>query len=103
MDLKDFIKTTLSSIYNGVTETNKELIGDELGNTKEAHFVITPNEQDSLIEFDVALTIASNSSKKKGLSVQVYVANVDGGKVVKDSSQTVSRVKFKIKAHHYIG
>lgn len=99
MDLQDFIKTTLAGIYNGLVETNKEIVGPELGNTKSALFVISSHDKDSLIEFDVALTAESGSSTKGGGSIKVYVADIGSGKEKTSSEQTVSRIKFRIKAH----
>jgi hypothetical protein len=103
MDLKEFIVITLSSIYSGVTETNKKLWGDELGKTKSSSFVITPHDKESLIEFDVALTVESESSRKGSGGLKVYVAELGGGKESANSEQKISKIKFKVKAHQFIG
>lgn len=100
MDLKEFIKTTLSSIHSGLKEINKELGGKEKG--KPAPFSIAREGKESFIEFDVALTVAQQKSKKGKASLLLSVVSLGGEKGQESSEQTVSRIKFTVKADQSI-
>lgn len=105
MDLKEFIKTTLVDIKNGISEANKELAkseGKEMGKDANAYFAIFPHnseKKEGYVAFDVALTISQESKSSGGGKIKIAVAGL-GGEISDASTQEhVSRIKFNILPH----
>ena len=103
MDLEDFIKTSLKSIYLGVTGSNKEIFGEELGKSESSVFVIMHGDKESIVEFDIAVTAEASSKKEGKAGLKIHVAELGGGVNSSQSEQKVSRIKFRVKALSMIG
>lgn len=95
MNLEEFIQKTLTSIYKGVEKTNKKLVADE---KHRGPFSLSADGDSGFIEFDVAVTVESAESKRGKAGLKVYVADASGEGEKTDAEQTVSHIKFKIKA-----
>lgn len=109
MELKDFIKKTLVDIKEGIHEANIELVekqGKKLGVDASALFGIEANNREKThgyISFDIAVTVAEETKKGGGGKIKVAVADL-GGEAEKTASQeNVSRIKFYVIPHTYIG
>jgi len=70
MELHEFIKNTLVSIKNGVSEANKEF--------NSLHF-------------------SSESKKTGGGGIKIYVVDLGGEKSNKNFQENISRIKFSIR------
>lgn len=92
MDIKEFVKTTLSQLCEAIDESSEAL-----------HKNITlshPSDYNKphTIEFDLAVeaTDTSSSGGKGGLKIHVVEAGID--RATATSSTTISRIKFAIRA-----
>lgn len=106
MDLKDFIKETISAIADATEELQAEYLEDGLivnpptdGNgvdvyepKSEVHTFRRIKE----IEFDVAVSAESNTQGGGGAGLKVLSVELKGGAEHARSSGTVSRVQFSI-------
>ena len=92
MDLKEFIKSTLSNIHSGIKEANKDL-----GKKDHVPFSIAREGKESYIEFDVALTVGQQKTKKGKAGLLLNVVSLGGEKGTENTEQTVSRIKFTVK------
>jgi hypothetical protein len=105
MELQTFIRETLTSIINGVAEAQRGLDGKDhnavinpLNNEHMGHAVAAP------IEFDIAVTVAADTTNKGQAStgVKLKVPLVEFGvgagleTVGVDRSGYTSRVRFKV-------
>lgn len=82
MELKEFIKTTLTQIEEGVKEAN----------TKGYKFGFEGED----IAFDVAVIVSSEDEKGGSLKI-AYILEAGGGKKNISSHQEISRIRFKVK------
>jgi hypothetical protein len=109
MELQEFIKNTLVSIKNGVHDANLELAKQEgkiLGQDFAALFVMEPHNREKgqgYITFDVAVTVSQESKKSGGGGLKIAVASLGGEVGNVESQEHVSRIKFHIIPHQYIG
>jgi len=109
MDLQEFIKNTLVSIKNGLHDANVEFAkqeGKELGKDYAALFVMEPHNREKsqgYIIFDVAVTVNQKDDKKGGGGIKIAVANLGGEITSSTSQENISRIKFHIISHSYIG
>jgi len=96
MELKDFVKTTLLSIADGVDEATEQRQKEK----KEAIFQIqrrTIKEETDYINFDVAVTTSTEKSGAAEGSAKVFVvANIGAKGEVTHTTENVSRVKFQV-------
>ena len=79
MELKEFVKTTLVQIEEGV---------------KEAGSMFSVGGED--IQFDVAVIVTSEDEKGGSLKI-AYILEAGGGKKTVSSNQVTSRIQFKVK------
>ncbi len=93
MELQDFIKNTLVSIANGVREANQLYQGPN----KNPFYLMSGSGNESLVVFDVAVTVSKNTGKAAGGGIGIKVANIGGKIDSKQSQENVSRVKFQIR------
>lgn len=92
MRLKDFIKTVIVDIEQGVNEAARETQRHTF--LKNMDFKGTKDEG---IEFDVAVTSSAEASGKVGAEVLSLGAKAEG----KLSNEEVSRVRFKVNVGQY--
>jgi|SRR3989344_4691639 len=100
MELENFIKETLVGIKNGVRSANFEIAkaeGKELGKDIGAAFIFRPDEKDSSVVFDVAVTVSSESKKEGGGGIKIAIAKLGAGVSETSALQHVSRIKFSVK------
>lgn len=91
MKLKDFIKTVLIDIEEGIKESSQK--------TNRNIFLNSLDQKgDNGVEFDVAVTAGSEASGRVGAEVFSVGAKGEG----KISSEEVSRIKFRIIVGNYI-
>lgn len=109
MELQEFIKNTLVSIKNGLHEANEEFARQEnkkLGENFTALFVMEPHNREKgqgYITFDVAITVSQESKKSGGGGLKIAVASLGGEIGDIKSQEHLSRIKFHIIPHQYIG
>ncbi|MFH1447125.1 MAG: hypothetical protein ABIG43_06945 [Chloroflexota bacterium] len=97
MDIKDFIKTSLSQIASALDESGKEL----KKKVKLTNTVLRMKGQGNygLIEFDLAVEAKESKTSGKGGGVRISVVEARIGKDSEITSSTVSRVRFKVEAN----
>lgn len=106
MELEKFIESTLVQIAQGVHNAQKPL--SLLGGSANPHMKVLRDDQTigqapnregdriSLIEFDVAVSATTNSSKKGGIGVLATVVKIGGEAESAKENGTVSRIKFSV-------
>lgn len=101
MDLKNFIKETISSINGAVKELQENRISNEEinpVNVRKAGRVMTDDGDISLseIEFNVVLSDEESKSGKKGIGV--WLASIGGGLQESNDSniKSATSIKFSI-------
>ena len=98
MELKDFIKTTVSDIAGAVTELNAELgcTGLQVNPLQDNHVGGTryncDGQQIQDIEFNLQITAIEKSEAGGGLKINVLKADMSKG----SSDQTVSSIRFSL-------
>jgi hypothetical protein len=110
MELEEFIRTSLISIYKGVRRANEEIAkldGKTLGKDKEPTFVLEPRTGEkwqSYISFDIAVTVTQETGKAGGGSVKIVVVSLGGEAESKAVYESISRIKFYVAPFkYYIG
>lgn len=94
MQLDEFVKTTLMQVVKGVKDAQEEAV--EFG------AVVNPQvgyggTRETVIAFDVALTVTGSSSDEVGGKVTVIpFLNLGGKATESDARQETSHVKFEI-------
>lgn len=120
LKLKDFIRSSLVEIVQGVDEAREATGGDHSGIGKVAHLTIEEDDPNTKttkqtylheapdlvqkIEFDIAVTVAANKSVKAqaegGVGGDIYVlqakTNFQGGTERGDTQTHASRIKFSV-------
>lgn len=97
MNLKEFIRETLSEISDAAHQTNVLLKSE--GHFSTVNPTLGPNHFNKPIEvtFDVAVTVEATDSKSVGGGIKVFSMLNAGGESTSDiSSSTVSRIKFVV-------
>ena len=102
MELKDFIKTALTNLVEGVSEAKESLNDNICPSVGHAFLQKTSLVQDingryiETVQFDIAVTTenATNASAKAGIRVMGVGAGVDG--MTESSHTSVSRIKFQV-------
>jgi hypothetical protein len=107
MELKEFMKTTIVHIVEGINEANAAL-------TNNTAYVVSSNIQtnESLkfttdtygkkhyvtdLEFDVAINVQTSETKEGGVGIEVLTVLKARGKGSKENtSSSISRIKFSI-------
>ena len=109
MKLQEFIKNTLVSIENRLHKANEEFAkqeGKKLGENFTALFVIEPHNREKgegYITFDVAVTVSQESKKSGDGKLKITVASLGGEVGDVKFQEHISRIKFHIIPHQYIG
>lgn len=83
MELKTFIKQSLTEIINGVDEASAEV-------NREICFVHTNSEN---VQFDIAVTIEDSKGKEGGIKVASLFT---GGISSESKNSTISRLSFQL-------
>ncbi len=100
MELKEFIRQTLYDIAEGIREANAAY--KESRNIQENAYVLTPGrgqEEGTGIHFDVAVT--TQAARGGQASIKVLSLGVGGER--RHTSESVSRIRFTVTVHHYLG
>jgi len=105
MELKEFIKTALTEIVEGVSEAS-EIAGQHgaaIGSTelfgyiKEAKVVTDKNNIPvSQVDFDIALTEAKKSNTKGGIGVHLGAIKLGSDGSSHNENGSHSRIKFSV-------
>lgn len=109
MQLNDFIQKTLLDIYTGLRETNLAIAkaeGKTLGKDISAAFAMDPHKQeakDGGVMFDVAVTVGKESKEAGGGKINVVVATLGADTQGSDKTEVISRIKFRVLPHFFIG
>ena len=107
MDLKEFIRDTLTQIAEGAAEAqvNISALGGEVapsirtGTYMELgkHGLLSAeNGYAHMVEFDVALTASEGTGTKGGIGVFLGAVTLGSGGESKSESSSLSRIKFSI-------
>ena len=109
MELQTFIKDALVQIANGVTDANSHIYEQHKDGSKKIYtnspFRLHSNLGDkakshSGVDFDVAVTVQSDSKMDAGAKIAVMnMLNVGGGVEESDSTNTQHRIKFSVGLH----
>jgi len=106
MDLKDFIKHTISSISTAITESQENLIDqgviinpERTSTNKSGELILCKNGDRFVqnIEFDVLVSIEDSikGDGKAGINI-IPLINIGGGLSAESITQNQQRIKFKI-------
>lgn len=111
MDIKDFIKETLTQIVEGITDANKEIQGKGAfivsSNLKDANGLpareLYSDDKNDLrhivreISFDISIVVSDSeqSGVKGGLQVFSFIHS-DGGIENNTSSSSMHKIKFSL-------
>jgi hypothetical protein len=106
MDLKDFIKTTISSISLAISESQEELRGKgvivnpekvEIGKNGEKILRSDGLRYIQNLEFDILLSVEDQKSGSgKAEIIVASLLKIGGGLAEQNSSQNQNRIKFNI-------
>lgn len=111
MELKDFLKDTLTQIATGINETNKELtslnsfvVSSNIWGEKVLSYIVKNDVKHLVtnIDFDIALTVTKVDSEKEGTKIGISVAGLDLGLGVgsehkgENQNQTISKIRFSL-------
>ena len=98
VELKEFIKNTLSQIAEGIRGANEELKNPDKNQFEVFSLRCNKGDYSKIpgIQFDIAVTAAKNQKDKAGF--MVALVNIGGGAATeKDmSNEMVHRIKFEI-------
>ena len=105
MDLKEFIKETVSGIVNASKELTEEGLGGAILNPPTDLHSSSIYEEDGVefvyrrvgnIEFDVAVTVEDDSHKEGKAGLRVFSSELGGGASKGNRNEVVSRVRFSM-------
>jgi hypothetical protein len=111
MDLKDFIKNSLSQIAEGIMEASETLSNTDaevnpasitVPNKNFKYYARTNNQNENtdrvveIVEFDVAITVKEGNSKKAGINISVMSIGLGTGGESSSTAGSQSRIKFKV-------
>lgn len=105
MDLKQFVKETISQVVSGVNEINEELntttggyVQNKVTYPQPMNGFIRSYIRESIdVDFDVAITATESDGKNGSAGIKVAsILNIGGGVDSKTENQIVSRVKFTL-------
>lgn len=111
MELSTFISESLKAIIKGVKEAknfalengaiiNPSVEGTQAKSTTQYHFLngIEGPKHVHDIDFDIALTISNQQNSDIGGKINVYALSLGSTAKETEINQTVSRLKFSVKA-----
>jgi len=89
MELKEFVKSVLKDIVDGVEETRRE-------SSRDMHLT-SHKDTGQTVEFDIAVTVEDNTSGSGRGGIKVFQLIEGGGEVSRESKNaSVSRIKFGV-------
>lgn len=97
MEIKDFVKTTLTQLSEALDELNKE--SDKRVQLTNTVLRTKQMGHDGLIDFDLAVEAKTAEKTGKGAGVRISVVEARFGKDKELVSSSVSRVKFTVEAN----
>lgn len=113
MDLKDFVKSSLSQVAEGIIEANNALKDTDAivnpaeivvnsdnsqayGRTKRPELKEDPTRVVEKVEFDVAVTVQEGESTNAGIKVSVMSIGLGAGGESSLTQGSQSRIKFTV-------
>lgn len=111
MELKDFVRETLSEIASGVAEAQAEqqgaLINPRIKSQESSDSKIALAEDGAgrgiqggrildYVEFDIAVTVDKNTETKGKISVLFGALNLSSGGASENKDSSTSKVRFKV-------
>ena|ERR1035438_9463596 len=104
MELKEFIKSTLIQVSQGIEEAKKELGDNSTFKTiinpvlASATFTAEGNGFKKIqeVEFDIALIVEQKSEGKAGIGVLASIITAGASKSIGDTNSETHRIKFKV-------
>lgn len=115
MDLKDFVKSSLHQIAEGIIEANEALsdtnaivnppditvyseTSQAYGRTKSTDSTQPASESRVVekVEFDVAVTVEDGTAKDTGIKVSIMSVGLGAGRKSKTKSGSESRIRFAV-------
>ncbi len=109
MELKDFVRDTLTQLIDGVREAQKEaaekgaFVAPDAGRGVRSdskphpgYTVLNTGDLLTFVEFDVALTASDSKATKGGIGVLFGVVNLGSQGQSSSGSASLSRIKFQI-------
>lgn len=101
MELRDFVKKSLTDITLGVNDAKKEVY-DTLNNQPIAPARIGSKlvkVDPEKIDFDIMISVQDSKSSKKGLGGKISVVNGGFGSSLNKSKHESNRIQFSIPYH----
>lgn len=114
MELKEFVKSSLTEVLQGVEEAKEELGTNASGSSKvsptqtvieqdKTYSAFAEGKRDDheispvfLINFDVAVTISATKSGKGGGGISVLGAKIGGEGAISGEESRASRIRFSV-------
>jgi hypothetical protein len=105
MELKDFVKETLTAIVQGVAEAQQGDYGGNISPAPSNEHVAAKGERAFVsswglsahpVRFDVALTVTEGGKREGGGKVSVLAVSVGASGSSANEKQSVSRVQFEV-------
>ena len=108
MELKEFVQEVLADVFEGITAAQEELKSKKntgVINATRSNVMASPVDKQPVanrraihqIEIDVAVTVESRSSTKKGGGINVVkVLEARGENTGQSLNSTTSRIKFSV-------
>lgn len=92
MELRDFIKSSITEIVEGLTDASKSLGSKDitLHTGSDGKKGVTP------VQFDVAIVLKDESGGKAGGRIEVASIGIGGQKTSSRSSESISKVSFTV-------
>ncbi len=107
MELKEFVTQTLVQIVKGIQQANSELAGEENPVADKKAFLLTysggDKPQGPHVEFDVAVSIKTDSKAAAGASGKLYVVELEAGGSKSTIKENASRVRFAVLVKEHQG
>lgn len=101
-ELKAFIRESLFEISEGLREANEAY--KKSRNIADNAFLLQPMKGDNTgIHFDVAVTTKAETDLRGEGKVGIKVLGVDAGVEHQQARENVSRIRFTVIVHHWIG
>ena len=96
MELRDFVKDTLSQLIEGVAEAQKAAAGRQATVNPFDISLESFRDRFSFVEFDVALTSGDSKTTKGGVGVFLGALNLGSAGESSSAITSLSRIKLKI-------
>jgi hypothetical protein len=109
MELREFVRESLVEISEGIREAKEAYkkargVGDTGDNAFHLKPSLGPKMEERGIEFDVAVTIKEGTDLGRKTKVDLLkIVEVSASGASKESADRVSRIKFVVGIHHFLG